>query len=228
MRHIRSRLNDLDAELRVLETELSGVDRALEMVLAEAVATVRNEQREAWSPSPVLGYRIWDVGPSGFHGYRVPWRRSVLSARCPTTETTDEVPHTDGRCGDPPCGIYAAKDPAMLGEAAAAHPSRRVAVGLVELTGKVVEHELGYRGERAQVVALAIGQESQPFLTSDECQIATMFSNTSNLSILIDTAGRGDRQGETDSQMVEINRFLAGEAERRSRWILANPNESSR
>ena len=227
IRHIGTRMEELGIELRVLEDELAGIDRALEMVLSDAVTTVRDEHAEAWSPTPVLGYRIWDVGPSGFHGYRIPWRRSVLSARCPTTETSDEVPHTDGRCGEPPCGIYAAKAPAMLAEAAEAHPSRRVAVGLVELTGKVVEHELGYRGQRACVVALGIGQKARPFLTSDECQIDTMFSNTSNLNVLIDTGGGGE-SGDTVSQLVEINQFLEQQAERRSPWTLGNPSESSR
>ena len=66
--------------------------------------------REAWSPTPVLGYRVWFVLAGAFHGAWERWEHPSLRARCLTTSTDDGVPHTDGRCGPHPCGIYAAKN----------------------------------------------------------------------------------------------------------------------
>lgn len=85
-----------------------------------------------------------------------PWR----DARCVSgrrEQDDGEVPHTDGRCGHPPCGIYAYKEPADLLRAfELPRGSQRLVYGLVELSGKVVEHERGYRGRHAAVVVAAV------------------------------------------------------------------------
>jgi len=112
-----------------------------------------------WSPRPVLGFRMWEMR-GRLHGAWRSWDRPFREARCVSgcAERDDgAVPHTDGRCGDPPCGIYAFKEPAQL-LAAFGLPegSRRSVYGLVALSGKVVEHERGYRGQRATVVAAAV------------------------------------------------------------------------
>ena len=57
----------------------------------------------------------------------------------------------------PPCGIYLFKEAARL-VAAFGLPegTRRAVLGLVALSGKVVEHSRGYRGQKARVVAAAV------------------------------------------------------------------------
>lgn len=114
---------------------------------------------EFWSPRPVLGFRMWEVR-GRLHGAWRAWDRPFREARCVSgrTERDDgEVPHTDGRCGQPPCGIYAFKEPAqLLASFGLPEGSRRCVYGLVALSGKVVEHERGYRGQRATVVAAAV------------------------------------------------------------------------
>ena len=114
---------------------------------------------EFWSPRPVLGFRMWDVR-GRLQGAFQAWDRPVRVARCVSgrTERDDgEVPHTDGRCGQPPCGIYAFREPAqLLASFGLPEGSRRRVYGLVALSGKVVEHERGYRGQRASVVAAAV------------------------------------------------------------------------
>jgi hypothetical protein len=113
---------------------------------------------EFWSPRPVLGFRMWELR-GRLQGAWQAWDGPYREARCVSrrAERDDgEVPHTDGRCGEPPCGIYAFKEPSQL-LAAFGLPegSRRNVYGLVALSGKVVEHERGYRAQRATVVAAA-------------------------------------------------------------------------
>jgi hypothetical protein len=114
---------------------------------------------EFWSPRPVLAFRMWDVR-GRLQGAFQAWDRPVRVARCVSgrTERDDgEVPHTDGRCGQPPCGIYGFKEPGqLLASFGLPEGSRRRVYGLVALSGKVVEHERGYRGQRARVVAAAV------------------------------------------------------------------------
>ncbi len=122
-----------------------------------------------WSPQPVLGFRFWQVD-SQLEGVFRPWPQPEYEAGCSRGlgEFHDaHVPHTDGRCGEPPCGIYAAKDPASLFDEEDDHTTMRGrAYGLVALRGKVVEHERGYRA--AHATALAVGVVKQGLLVHVE------------------------------------------------------------
>jgi hypothetical protein len=114
---------------------------------------------EFWSPRPVLAFRMWEVRGRLQGAWRA-WDRPFREARCVSGRTERDdgaVPHTDGRCGEPPCGIYAFKEPEpLLAAFGLPEGSRRNVYGLVALSGKVVEHERGYRGQRAAVVAAAV------------------------------------------------------------------------
>ena len=90
----------------------------------------------------------------------------------------DAVPHTDGRCGHPPCGLYAAKDVRDLDfPALNALGRRRVALGLVALAGKVVEHEHGYRARRAEVRAMAVIGAGRVVRIGDRTTIERLFAD---------------------------------------------------
>lgn len=112
-----------------------------------------------WSPVAVLGFRAWAVKRhlTGVYGV---WAEPSYRAGCHTRggERFDpEVPHTDGRCGNPPCGIYAYKDPgSLIAEVGPIAGQQRVAFGLVAMTGKVVEHTRGYRASHVRVLAMAV------------------------------------------------------------------------
>ncbi len=114
---------------------------------------------EFWSPQSVLAFRMWELRGRLQGAWRA-WDRPFREARCVSGRTERDdgaVPHTDGRCGHPPCGIYACKEPAqLLASFGLPEGSRRRVYGLVALSGKVVEHERGYRGQRATVVAAAV------------------------------------------------------------------------
>ena len=127
---------------------------------------------EMWSPQPVIGFRYWKIdldGLRGIRGHR--WDGPAMTARCRPRQGTivpGEIPHTAGECGRPPCGIYALRDPRDLvtsyGRDSAwsrlVVPERPLlepgAFGAVALTGRVVEHERGYRAVRAEVIGLVV------------------------------------------------------------------------
>lgn len=106
----------------------------------------RLESEDHWSPTPVEGWRAWMWTGNALRGYWAEWSTSTMDAEC---GTCDEVP---GECG---CGVYAVKSRALVSSAfLTANGARDVIVGRVEMEGLVIEHELGYRAERAQIVEL--------------------------------------------------------------------------
>lgn len=159
MRHLQSVIEETQIELRILREEVEGLAKGLELALANAIDTARREHNEGWSPVPVIGYRLWSVTDEGIIGYRVKWTEPTLEAFCGHGAGEDEVPHTDGRCGPPACGIYAAKNPTELIDSLYDHDGEWL-MGMVELSGKVVEHQRGYRAKRATVVAI-VGFDSR-------------------------------------------------------------------
>ena len=113
-----------------------------------------------WSPTPILGFRVWQMG-AHLHGAKRVWYTPEYVAGClrGNSEVMDpDVPHSDGSCGRPPCGIYAAKDPASLVADFGAE-YLPMAYGVVELTGKVVEHDDGYRAQRARAIAVVVVED---------------------------------------------------------------------
>jgi hypothetical protein len=88
------------------------------------------------------------------------------------------VPHSDGRCGRLGCGVYALKEAAMLtgpARGAAARPG--VVLGAVALTGKVVEHELGYRAQYARAIAAGALWRTRMVVSGDPAWIDRLFAD---------------------------------------------------
>lgn len=107
----------------------------------------------------IFGYRAWGIAWNRLRGVRVSWPVPTIEARCldyGRRAGTDpaEVPHTDGSCGPPPCGIYATRKAAAALDAI--EHKGPIALGVVALSGKVVEHEYGYRAARATAVAVLV------------------------------------------------------------------------
>ncbi|MFP5333289.1 MAG: hypothetical protein ACLGHX_13140 [Acidimicrobiia bacterium] len=96
-----------------------------------------------WSPEAVIAWRGWDLGPGCLVGHhRQPWKASTMVASCRVGHRRPEW-----QCN---CGIYALKDPSKV--------DGRV-VGRVALEGIVIEHEDGYRAERARIIELWVADE---------------------------------------------------------------------
>jgi hypothetical protein len=221
IQHLQEQLAEIQDQMQWLESELEGYDKAMELVLMDAIEKLRRAHPEAWSPFPVLGYRLWVVDLDGFHGIRQTWHSPTFVAHCLTTNEDDGVPHTDGRCGFPPCGIYATKSVRYLltGELPD-HTGRMIAVGLVEMSGKVVEHVRGYRAARAAVVALVLLRgPANPLLLDDPGEIESLFRDVS--------LGMTLRTGLDSSQEDPMERAITYlEARERSHeWTSAKKNE---
>jgi len=129
-----------------------------------------------WSPTPVLGFRAWAMG-TRLEGARRAWTTPTYEAGCVTQgkERFDEmVPHTDGSCGKPPCGIYATKEPEPL---LAEFRSHRMAYGVVAMSGRVVEHDHGYRARRATAVFMVVGHGSRLITVEGREDLVTLFDD---------------------------------------------------
>lgn len=132
-------------------------------VLAPVPAPTRSRDQEWWSHQPVLGFRMWDMRGGKLHGAWIAWEGPSKTAQCldKQSKATGPVPHDASECRPPPCGIYALKGTRSLRTAAErairtnAVPMT-LAIGLVAMTGRVIEHDDGYRAQQAEVVALAL------------------------------------------------------------------------
>ena len=108
------------------------------------------------------------------------------------------VPHDNEVCGPPSCGIYAVKElSALLGEFVGADFSR-MAVGLVALTGRVIEHELAFRGQHARVVAITATIGRRLLMTEDRQRIFELFDDPHAASLtfpdVVETVAGVDRR----------------------------------
>lgn len=156
-----------------------------------------------WSPTPILGFRIWDVD-TRLQGARKPWTTPTHDAEClrrGAGRHDDEVPHSDGSCGKPPCGVYATKDPDALLDYWG--PGR--AIGLVELSGKVVEHDFGYRARKATAVLMVVSWTGGEAVASTDEEVAALFA---------DPEGWVARQSSNGTPCLSVGSMLRAAAER--------------
>jgi hypothetical protein len=184
----RRTVDDLAGQMRAVDDEIAGLERGLWAVLSRTLEVVTGWGEPTWSPIPVLGYRLWVVGSGGIQGAtHFVWDRPTLTAVCARSAVGDDgdVPHTDGRCGHPPCGIYALKDPAtVLRFGLPGTPGDiPMVMGLVALSGKVVEHEAGYRGQHAAVVAAALLHPGRMLASADPEWLERLFVSPSVVAV---------------------------------------------
>lgn len=128
------------------------------------VPRVRRPLPTVASSTAVFAYRAWNISQNSLRGVCVAWPVPTVVARCldygrrAGADRTD-VPHTDGSCGPPPCGIYATKTAAAALDAIE-HDGPQ-ALGVVALSGKVVEHEHGYRAAVATAVGMLVVSQGE-------------------------------------------------------------------
>ncbi|NND85567.1 MAG: hypothetical protein HKN46_10510 [Acidimicrobiia bacterium] len=162
------------ARRRITLEAIEKLDRTMRALIEHVVGATRQRHHEAWSPVPVLGFRAWVVEDDRLHGAWDAWELPRSTASCKRAPDRDEVPHTDGRCGPPPCGLYAVKRAEDLLDVTGWH-GVRIALGLVEMSGKVVEHAKGYRAEHMEVVALGILDPRGALLIDDAEDLRSAF-----------------------------------------------------
>jgi hypothetical protein len=168
---LSTQLDEIVASLVQLEAERTGLLTAAELVISEQITDVRIAHDEGWSPWPIHAFRMWGVTNGGLVGMVERWPGPEMEATCKKLPLNPDVPHTDVRCGEPRCGIYAAKRPDPIFEEIPSEGGW--AIGLVALSGKIVEHDLGFRAQRARVEAIVI-QHDGHVLAAEEPQIVRL------------------------------------------------------
>ncbi len=172
---IRKQIAELEERARVIESELEGFGKGMLVLVREEIAAYESEFPEAWSPTGVPGFRIWVLDEGRLVGARRPWTDPEFEARCNAFPDSDEIPHTDERCGRLGCGVYATRDLRPLLDSHVRESDRGYAAGRVEMSGKVVEHEDGYRAQRATVVSIALIGRNRQVCSSEPQVIRAVF-----------------------------------------------------
>lgn len=149
-----------------------------------------------WSNEPVIGFRMWRFDNGKFRGSHGGfWASRRMTARCEKKRSHElsgfPIPHDEMVCDWPPCGVYAMKRAAPIVETVVDNLDLTdepmiLAAGTVALSGRVIEHEYGYRGEHAEVTSLCTIARNEPIVTLRFHQtpgcIAQVFGNPSGLS----------------------------------------------
>ena len=130
--------------------------------------------------SPIIGYRVWRWDAAGLKSVcGEPWfPGQPLAARCRAGNSHDshEPPQTDCTCG-----IYAAK---TFHHLCSAGYDRYGVHGEVNLWGKVVEHELGWRAQLAYPENLFLSPDTLP-VTLAEIQSRLKMLTTYRIDIFV-------------------------------------------
>lgn len=199
-----AQLNDVDKELgdlsdriRKLRADLRGDQAALVEHLATCIGAAserrlsrqvedwlaevqRLDAREVlgapmWSPTQVVGYRVWQMHDRGMRGAWTTWSRPEYTAKCPKG---GGVPHAGRRCSmvGSGCGVYATKSLDSLFTEYSIGKTTRCAIGVVGLSGKVVEHTHGYRAERAAVIALVTSEGGVVRVIDEPADLVEVFA----------------------------------------------------
>ena len=178
---LRRRIEELEHQLRNAHRELKAVDSEIEgswkfahLFVDEQIDEIRREYGEGWSPMPIFGYRLWAIRDNGLFGFRTQWHSPQLTSLCLNKVPGEDIPHSIKRCGPPACGTYATKSLTVLREELGIHEVTGYAVATVALTGKVIEHEHGYRAARASVAAISATVDAQ-YLNTDDTQVIKKF-----------------------------------------------------
>lgn len=208
----------IEAEMHSMSSEVQRIERWVEFCLEDVIERAKRDHAEGWSPAPVLGYRLWGVGNEFLYGVKIPWESRTLEATCLAHRGSDEIPHTDGRCGRLGCGVYAAKTVAPLYTEFDVSAIGDLAIGLVALTGKVVEHVDGYRGAAATVVALGVSVRRHLLLTSDPMKIDGVFADPSVVICAPEVRTQ-------ERRLQEMEAFVTNEARRARPWTSVINNE---
>jgi hypothetical protein len=202
----------LVGQICTLEDEIHGREQALAMLLGHVLDRIDRATRDAWSPVPVLGFRLWAMHGGRLQGARNVWTEPSYTAIC--TAHDGNAPHSDGRCGRLGCGVYATKTLDPLVELHLGAISHSYVAAVVALSGKVVEHERGYRAQRARVVAAYAVWPDRVMATDTPGRIEALFTACDRVP--------GDwcdpRPGKANP-LPQLIEYLNERAEEESAWI---------
>jgi hypothetical protein len=211
----QARLMDGLAQAIELAERVRDADIGAQRRRRVARAAMESEPNEMWSPTVVMGYRLWRIDGSELFGAWTHWKSNNLVAIC---DKEGAVPHTDGRCDSVAfgCGIYATKSVIELMRAHEVTYQTRVVVGLVALEGKVIEHTDGYRAEEATVVAVAKIEGNQTEFVDDPLRVKALFGDATCTDELPD---RDIGSFESSKDMYKaIEEFMDLQVRKNAQW----------
>lgn len=207
---LQSQLDEVRSEIEAVESELEGSKRAGALLIDEILEAVANEYGQRWSPVPIRGFRVWRIEDSVVKGSQVDWPEPTMESRCLRAVPGEDIPHSVDRCGPPACGVYAVKRLDMFPADLTGGEIHRSVVGVVALTGKVVEHTDGYRAQRAEAVAVAINHEGRHWLVDEPELIRELFEDPET-AILAHGTRRTSDPGRQHA-------FLADAIDKETKW----------
>lgn len=197
-------------ELSAVASEIEGTRRAGALLIEDVLDQVQAEMGEAWSPRPVHGYRVWRIEDNAVMGNQVHWESPALESKCLREIPGEDLPHSVDRCGPPACGIYAVKDLEMFPPEVSRGAIHHSVVGVVAMSGKVIEHESGYRSQRATAVAVSVNDGRRRLMTDEAEIIESLFADPHE--VMADaTPAQRDEESPT-------REFLASIRERQEQW----------
>lgn len=189
LEELESLIVEVRGELRAVESEIEGSRQTGALLIEEILDRVQIEMGEAWSPRPILGYRVWRIEDNRILGNQVHWTSPTMVSKCLRKTPGDDLPHSVDRCGPPACGIYAVKDLDMFPPGVAGGAIHNSVVGVVAMFGKVVEHDDGYRSQKATAVALSANDGRRRLLTTDPDEIENLFSDPAKALAMAEPLG---------------------------------------
>ena len=204
-------LAEAQRELRTLEREIEKTRRFGAHFIDEILDQVRIDHREAWTPRPVRGFRMWQVNDDGLYGAKTRWQTPTLDAICLRDIPGDDIPHSARRCGVPACGIYATKRVELFPQGVSGRLESDKAIGVVAMTGKVFEHTHGYRCARATVIAIVARWRTHWLMTDDPELIRELAADPQHT--IRDSGKRGFPADST------IDSFLNNTRAKEETWI---------
>jgi hypothetical protein len=207
---LRELLMEVRSELAAVEAEIEGSRQTGALLIEEILDQVQIEVGEGWSPTPVLGYRVWQIANDKVTGNQVHWDSSTLESMCLREIPGEDLPHPVHRCGPPACGIYAVKDLEMFPSGVARGEIHDTVVGVVAMHGKVVEHEDGYRAQCATAVAVSANDGKRRLMTTDPLEIESLFKDP------LAALAQADRMGEGGENPTKA--FLEIFVEKENTW----------
>jgi hypothetical protein len=208
---LTQQIEEIRRQVSSIESEILGSLRAGNLLIEDILDRVRRDQGEAWAPTPIHGYRMWWIENNVFHGSQMPWTTPTMSSSCLREVPGEDIPHSESRCGPPACGVYAVKDFDMFPARVSDHTEEGSAVGVVAMTGKVIEHAHGYRAARASVLAIWVRHGGNWLATADPEQIRALFDDP---QVTVRSHGK---TGFTPPSAVRA--FLESSSEKEETWI---------
>lgn len=166
IRHLDAQIDALDAERDRLRGEIVGCLHGAEALLVDLIDNLESLDGPCWTPTPIVGYSRFDVVDGALHDGDHRWDGSTLRPACPAGRVSP--PHEHAACRGAACGVLVWKALDRLPDVSGAELA---AIVEVSISGRIVEHDLGYRGESGRIAALMAFDGGHWFRTRDTDQI---------------------------------------------------------